>query len=140
MPRARRAQALRTQAALPQARSSHGAKTEAPRRYKPARCSGKSKCAELSGVKLGVAGTRSAPEHRRRSWTLGRGFAERQRRRTEGAFGRHAADQPMRAAAARAVVDLAVVIDRVIAASVRVERGAAGFNRTQHGAFLRNHL
>src|SRR5690348_10625596 len=127
-------------AAMRQGPSSKYARTKAPRRYKPARCLRKSKSASLSGVELSVAGTNSAPEHRRRRGALRGGFAQRQSRRAEGALGGHAADQPMRTTAAGTVVDLAVVIDRVIAASVRVERGAAGFNRTQHGAFLRNHL
>src|SRR5258708_2216053 len=56
------------------------------------------------------------------------------------ALGRHPPDQPVRPAAARAMVDLAVMIHRVIAAGARVERGAAGLDRTQHGHFLRNHL
>jgi len=38
------------------------------------------------------------------------------------------------------VIDLAVVIDGVIAPGVRVERGTRTFNRSQHDAFLRNQL
>jgi len=95
----------------------------------------------LGGVELGVARTTAAPEDWRcRRAMVGR-FPQRQGRRAEGAFGRQAADQPMRPAAAGAVVDLAIVIDGVIAAGIGIELPrAAGLNRTQHGAFLRNHL
>jgi hypothetical protein len=46
----------------------------------------------------------------------------------------------MGAAAAGAVIDFTVVIDGVIAPGMGVERWAASLDRTQHGAFLRNHL
>jgi hypothetical protein len=38
------------------------------------------------------------------------------------------------------MVDLAVVVHGVVAASIRIEWDAARVNRTQHGAFLRNHF
>ena len=44
-------------------------------------------------------------------------FGQRQRRGAEGAFGRHAADQPMRPATTGAVIDLMLAIDGVIAAA-----------------------
>src|SRR5205823_4335732 len=56
----------------------------------------------------------------------------------ERALGRHAPDQPMRPAAAGAMVDFAIVINCVIAAGARVECGAARLDRTDHGIFLRN--
>jgi len=67
-------------------------------------------------------------------------FLQRHRRRTECAFGRDSADDPVRAPATGAVIDLAVVIDGMIAPRVRIEGRTAGLDRTQHGAFLRNHL
>jgi len=67
-------------------------------------------------------------------------FLQRERRSTKCALGQHAADQPVGPAAAGAVVDLAVVVDRVVAARIRVECSATVLNRSQHGAFLRNHL
>ena len=87
-----------------------------------------------------IARTRSAPEHRRGRRAAGHRFLERKRGRAKGAFGRHAADDPVRAAAAGTVVDFAIVIDGVIAPRVGVEGFTAGLDRTQHGAFLRNHL
>jgi len=44
------------------------------------------------------------------------------------------------AATARAVIDLTVVIDSVVAPVVRVECRTRTFNRPQHDAFLRNQL
>jgi hypothetical protein len=43
-------------------------------------------------------------------------------------------------AAAGAVIDFTVVIDGVISARAGIEEIAAGLDRTEHGAFLRNHL
>ena len=46
----------------------------------------------------------------------------------------------MRPAAARAMVDLILAIDCMIAARSGIELTAAGCERTEHGAFLKNHF
>src|SRR5678815_3535261 len=93
----------------------------------------------LGGLEIAEVGAR-APERRSSGGTVRHRLLQRQRGRAEGALGRHPADDPMRPAAAGAMVDLAVMIDRMIAAGIRVERPAAALDRTQHGAFLRNHF
>ena len=92
------------------------------------------------GREIRVATARSAPEHRRRRGTAGQRVFERQRSRAESAFGRQAADDPVRASAPWAVIDFAVVIDGVIPPRTRVESRSARLDRAQHRMFLRNHF
>src|SRR3954464_8486682 len=94
----------------------------------------------LGGVELGVAGTASAPEDRRRRRAVRARFLQRKRGRAEGALGGQAADEPVRPSASGAVIHFPLVINGMVSASIRIERGTASLNRTQHGAFLRNHL
>ena len=92
------------------------------------------------GGEVRVVRAAAAPEHRSRSGTRGERLFQRQRRRAESAFRRESADDPVGAAAAGAVIDLAIVIDGVLAPRVGIERGPGIVDRTQHGVFLRNHL
>src|SRR5258705_11370796 len=96
--------------------------------YPPARRPAKRDIAASGRVELGEVRARP-PEARRRGGPAGIGFLQWQRGRTEGAFGRDPADDPMSPPAARAVIDFAIVIDGMIAPRVRGERGAAGLIR-----------
>jgi len=87
---------------------------------------------DLGGVELGVARRTRAPEHNLRGRPLHQRIHERERGGAERALGGHAADQPMGAAATGAAVDLAVAIDRVIAADLGVEGLAAGLEHMGH--------
>src|SRR5258705_13010125 len=100
-------------------------------KYPPARRPANRDIAASGRVELGEVRARP-PEARRRGGPAGIGFLQWQRGRTEGAFGRDPADDPMSPPAARAVIDFAIVIDGMIAPRVRVERGAAGPIRLWH--------
>ena len=62
-------------------------------------------------------------------------FLERKRRRAERALGRKPANQPMRAAAAGAVIHFAVVINGMISPRMRVEVIAAGLRPKSPSSF-----
>src|SRR4051794_38056690 len=79
----------------------------------------------LSGVQLRIARPLAGPEHRRGRRPVSQRFLQRESGRAEGTFGRDSADDPVGPAATGAVIDFAVVIDRVISARVGIEEIAA---------------
>ena len=86
----------------------------------------------LSGSIENLVSRPRALDNGSRSRAMAEALLQRQRRRAECALGQYSAKIPVGPAAAGAVIDLIITVNRVIAARSRIELSGAGFERVKH--------